>query len=170
MNRRRMEARASIDAARSELGRIERELERIMDLYLKDAMPIDLVKEKSRKLDARRGTLQSVLASAEEPPPVLHPSMAVIYRARVTGLYEALQQEGVRAAASDVIRSLVSEIVLTPAAGELLVDLRGDLAGILAIASSDKQKPSFLSDAGPELLSQVMLVAGTGFEPVTFRL
>lgn len=50
MNRRRMEARASIDAARAELGRIERELEKIMDLYLKDAMPVDLVKEKSRKL------------------------------------------------------------------------------------------------------------------------
>ena len=66
-----------------------------------------------------------------------------------------------REAASDVLRSLVSEIVLTPSAGELLVDLRGDLAGILAVASSDKQKPGFLSEAGPELLSQVMMVAGT---------
>ena len=78
--------------------------------------------------------------------------MAVIYRERVAGLYEALQQEGMRAEAADVIRSLVSEIILTPSAGELLVDLRGDLAGILAIASSDKQKPGVLSDAGPDLL------------------
>ena len=44
---------------------------------------------------------------------------------------------------------------------KLLVDLRGDLAGILAIASSDKQKPDGLSTVGPELLSQVMVVAGT---------
>ncbi|MDB5359866.1 MAG: hypothetical protein JWO51_1163 [Rhodospirillales bacterium] len=51
--------------------------------------------------------------------------------------------------------------MLTPAAGELLVDLRGDLAGILAIASSDKQKPDSLSTVGPELLSQESLVAGT---------
>ena len=27
----------------------------------------------------------------------------------------------------------------------------GDLAGILAIVSSDKQKPGFLSEAGPDL-------------------
>lgn len=83
---------------------------------------------------------------------MLHPSMAVIYRERVSGLDEALRQDGARTAASDLIRSLVSEIVLTPAAGELLIDLRGDLAGILAIASSDKQKPGFLSEAGPDLL------------------
>jgi site-specific DNA recombinase len=59
---------------------------------------------------------------------------------------------------------------LVPEVGALSIVLRGDLAGILAIASSDKQKPGFLSEAGPELLSQVKMVAGTGFEPVTFRL
>jgi hypothetical protein len=55
----------------------------------------------------------------------------------------------------------VSEIVLTPSAGELLVDLRGDLAGILAIASSDKQKSPRSFEAGSALASQVMMVAGT---------
>ena len=161
MNRRRMEARAGIDAARSELRRIEREFETLMQALLKGTLPEERIKARSDQLEQRKAQVESTLAAAEEPPPVLHPSMAVIYRERVTGLYEALQQEGARATASDVIRSLVSEIVLTPAAGELLVDLRGDLAGILAIASSDKQKPGVLSEAGPELLSQVMLVAGT---------
>ena len=170
MNRRRMEARAGIEAARSELRRIEREFETLMQALLKGTLPEERIKARSDQLEHRKAQVESALAAAEEPPPVLHPSMAVIYRERVTGLYEALQQSGARAAASDVIRSLVSEIVLTPLAGELLVDLRGDLAGILAIASSGKQKPGVLSEAGPELLSQVMMVAGTGFEPVTFRL
>jgi site-specific DNA recombinase len=161
MNRRRMEARAGIDAARSELRRIEREFETLMQALLKGTLPEERIKARSDQLEHRKVQVEGSLAVAEEPPPVLHPSMAIIYRERVSGLYEALQQEAARAAASDVIRSLVSEIILTPSAGELLVDLRGDLAGILAVASSDKQKPGFLSEAGPELLSQVMLVAGT---------
>jgi site-specific DNA recombinase len=161
MNRRRMEARAGIDAARSELRRIEREFETLMQALLKGTLPEERIKARSDQLEHRKVQVEGSLAVAEEPPPVLHPSMAIIYRERVSGLYEALQQEAARAAASDVIRSLVSDIILTPSAGELLVDLRGDLAGILAVASSDKQKPGFLSEAGPELLSQVMLVAGT---------
>lgn len=84
----------------------------------------------------------------------------MIFRERVTGLYEAPQQEGARAEAADVIRSLV---MLTPSAGELLVDLRGDLAGILAIASSGTQKGPRSFEAGCDLASQVMLVARTGF-------
>ena len=171
MNRRRMEARASLDVARGEAKRIDRELERLVQHIAEGHGEGRAIGKRIATLEGRQDELNRALAAAEEPPPVLHPSMAVIYRERVTGLYEALQQQGARAeAASDVIRSLVSEIVLTPSAGELLVDLRGDLAGILAIASSDKQKPGFLLEARPELLSQVMMVAGTGFEPVTFRL
>ena len=170
MNRRRMEARASMDAARSEVSRIERDLDRLVDRFLKDDNAADALHTKMKQLEARKRELETFLTEAEEPPPVLHPSMAVIYRERVTGLYEALQQEGARAGASDVIRSLVSEIVLTPSSGELLVDLRGDLAGILAIATSGTQKSPRSDEAGSVLASQVMLVAGTGFEPVTFRL
>ena len=127
MNRRRMEARAGIDAARSELRRIEREFETLMHALLKGTLPEERIKARSDQLEHRKVQVEASLAAAEEPPPVLHPSMAVIYRERVSGLYEALQQEGARVAASDVIRSLVSEIILTPSAGELLVDLRGDL-------------------------------------------
>ena len=57
-------------------------------------------------------------------------------------------------------------IVLTPDAesGELQIEVRGDLAGILTIAL-ERKKPAD-GAAG----SQVEMVAGTGFEPVTFRL
>ncbi len=161
MNRRRMEARASLDVARAEVKRIDRELERLVQHIAEGHGEGRAIGNRIAPLEGRQDELNRALAAASEPPPVLHPSMAVIYRKRVSGLYEALQQEGARAEAVDVIQSLVNEIILTPSPGELLVDLRGDLAGILAVASSDKQKPGFLSDAGPELLSQVMLVAGT---------
>ena len=63
-----------------------------------------------------------------------------VYRERVAALHEALRQDDTRAQAAEVIRSLVSEIVLKPEDGALQIDVRGDLAGILTIAAAGKQK------------------------------
>jgi site-specific DNA recombinase len=58
----------------------------------------------------------------------------------------------------------VKEIIVTPGDGELKIDVRGDLAGILAIALKTKTPAT---RAG---VSQFEMVAGIGFEPMTFRL
>ena len=86
---------------------------------------------------------------------------------QVGALHEALQDdtEATRLKAGEILRSLVKEIILTPEAGELKIDVRGDLAGILAI-SPRKQKPRPL---GPGFRNS-RVVAGIGFEPMTFRL
>jgi hypothetical protein len=104
----------------------------------------------------------------------LHPNMAEIYRSRLASLHEALGPEEtlIEAAQQEIIRSLVNEIVRTPEGGELKVDLRGDLAGILAIAVSGKKPApdgSGFSDKR-DGKTQFELVAGVGFEPTTFRL
>lgn len=93
MNRLRMEGRATIDTAMAEKKKIERELEKILDLYLKDALSVDMVKERSKRLEARKKELEAILAEAEEPPPLLHPNMAYHYRAQVEDLYAALQED-----------------------------------------------------------------------------
>ncbi|PWK61250.1 DNA invertase Pin-like site-specific DNA recombinase [Aminobacter sp. AP02] len=157
MNRLRMECRASIDAAEAELKRIERELEKIMDLYLNDAMPMDMVKERSSKLESRRTELTRFLKGTEEPPPLLHPNMASYYRVQVAELHDALQEdtEAKRMTAAEIFRSLVKEIILTPAADAFHIDVRGDLAGILAISLNTK-KPALSAGC-----SQVEMVAGT---------
>ncbi|MCU4161631.1 recombinase family protein [Acidiphilium sp. AL] len=170
MNERRIEASTNINAAQSEIPRIERDLERLVDRFLKDDGAADALHARMKQLEGRKRELQEFLASAETPPPVLHPSMAVIYRERVAALHEALQQDETRAQAAEVIRSLVSEIVLTPAGGLLEIDVGGDLAGILTIAAAGKQQKSpSLAGTGSDG-SQVMMVAGIGFEPMTFRL
>jgi site-specific DNA recombinase len=58
----------------------------------------------------------------------------------------------------------VKEIILPPDDGALAIDVRGDLAGILAIFT--KRNPPAARTRG----SQFKMGAGTGFEPVTFRL
>ena len=166
MNRLRMEGRAGIASAEAELAKVNRELEKILDLYLSDALSVDMVKERSKKLEARKTELELFLAEADEPPPLLHPSMALQYRKRVQQLYDALQDEdeGKRIEAADTLRSLVDQIVLTPVEGKVEIDVQGDLAGILTISSQSK------NPAAGATGSQVKMVAGAGFEPAAFRL
>ncbi|CAH1686478.1 Resolvase [Hyphomicrobiales bacterium] len=183
MNRLRMEGRAGIASAEAELAKVNRELEKILDLYLSDALSVDMVKERSKKLEARKTELEQFLAEADEPPPLLHPSMALQYRKRVQQLYDALQDEdeGKRIEAADTLRSLVDQIVLTPVDGKVEIDVQGDLAGILTISTQSKNPAAgatgsqvkMVAGAGSNLHllpEQVKMVAGTGFEPVTFRL
>jgi site-specific DNA recombinase len=192
MNERRVEARAAIDAAHAEIPRIERDLERLVDRFLKEDEAADALHARMKQLEARKRELQVFLADAEEPPPVLRPSMAIVYRQRVAALYDAPQHEASRAPAADIIRSLVSEIILTPKNGFLPVELRGDLAGILTVAAAGRPKSPTSGEAGSvlteqvmtvtanrnlrdvrrgsDLIEQVKMVAGVGFEPTTFRL
>jgi site-specific DNA recombinase len=83
--------------------------------------------------------------------------MAHHYRVQVDELYAVLQEdsEAKRMVAADVIRSLVHEIILTPENGALQIDVRGDLAGILAVSLKSKRP------AGGADRSQVEMVAGT---------
>ena len=166
MNRLRLDARANIDAAQAEIDRIDREEQRLMDLYLKDSISLDAVTERGGKLKARKAELKQFLSGADEPPPVLHPAMAGQYRLRVQQLYETLQDDSEerRVEAAEVLRTLVEDIILTPVDGKIEIDVRGDLAGILTL-SVKKQNPAALATG-----SQVKMVAGAGFEPAAFRL
>ncbi len=197
MNRLRMEGRASLVGAEVELRKIDRELDTLLNLILKGGAA-DRLNEKMLSLERRKKEVEQFLVEAEQPPPLLHPNMAIHYRVQVEELYEALQEdtEAKRMTASDIFRSLVKEIILTPGEDELFIDVRGDLAGILAMSlnakkpatrtgssqsemvagtSSDqnlrtqKSRPSEAADVR-DLASQFEMVAGAGFEPTTFGL
>ena len=138
MNRLRMEGRSALDAARVEIKRIDRELDTMLDLILKHGKgaAADRLHAKMLKLEARQKELQAALAEADEPPPLLHPEMAEHHSRQISELCAALREESEarRMDAADILRSLIREIVLTPEDGVLQIDLRGDLAGILAVS------------------------------------
>ena len=95
MNRLRMEGQASIDSARSEIKRIDRDLDKLMKLVLASGdhdTPIRLMRQ-MKELEGKKSEFERFLADAEEPPPHLHPEMADFYRMQVGELYEALQEE-----------------------------------------------------------------------------
>ncbi|WP_220154714.1 hypothetical protein [Paracoccus pantotrophus] len=155
MNRLRMEGRAEIASAEAEIAKIDRELETLLNLILKGGAA-DALNAKMVVIEKRKKELELFLAEADEPPPLLHPSMALQYRKRVQQLYDALQDEdeGKRIEAADTLRSLVDQIVLTPVDGKVEIDVQGDLAGILTISTQSK------NPAAGATGSQVKMVAG----------
>ena len=170
VNRLRIERDADIINRRKELDRIERELDKAIQAIL-DGVPGAKLKDKIGGLESRKSELLELVSESKEPVPLLHPNMAAIYRRRISALCQSLGDEDRKVESVEVLRTLVDQVALVPEDGELSIVLRGDLAAILTFAAN-KKRPDFLSEAGllGDLLSPVSLVAGTGFEPVTFRL
>lgn len=117
LNRARMEAGAALETARMESKRIDRELDRLMQLILDagDAESPRRVMKKMKQLEDRKAEIEGMVEQAAEPAPLLHPSMAAYYRTQIEELYEALQEDvgDRRLRASDIIRTLVKEVILT---------------------------------------------------------
>jgi site-specific DNA recombinase len=166
MNRLRTERNASLGAARGELARLAKQRENIIQA-IKDGVPATEVKDDLARVVMRREELQTLLAGTKEEPVLLHPIMAAEYHRRVANLAQVLNQEENRPEAADILRSLVERIELRPnKQGKLEIDLYGDLAGILSLAGK-KDRPFDQNDLS---FQQVKVVAGIGFEPMTFRL
>ena len=110
-----------------------------------DGTPAARVKERISVLEDQRAELKELIESTEEAPVLFHPNMAKRYHQEVRRLIASLNQEEHRAKAAGLLRSLIDRIVLTPteARDRLTVDLVGDLAGILSIATNRK-KPQII--------------------------
>jgi site-specific DNA recombinase len=121
-------------------------------------------------LGQRKVALEEILGASAEPsgPVMFHTRVAQIYRHKVENLLSAYTNEASRTEAQEVIRGLIERIVLTPVDGALQVEMTGELAAMLLISQPTRQKKSSGADASE--VRQVKMVAGTGFEPVTFRL
>ena len=155
MNRLRMERRASLSSAKREVERIGTRIKKLLNLMLDDEIAVDEGKAEIKSLDARRKELQTRLQNAEEPPPLLHPEMAELYRKKVTTLAQALEHPETRTEATEALRGLIDAIVMTPAENGLRVELKGNLAAMLSATVQSKRAPE------TEALSlQVVMVAG----------
>jgi hypothetical protein len=157
VNRRRAATNAAADARQNEIERVERRIRRIVELITEDDAPIRALKQELVVLEERQLALQQQSTAAEPRVPLIHPNLAEIYRRHVEQLHQALHDPGTRDEAFNLVRSLIEEIRLVPENGRLRVELRGELAGILAL-SADGKKPGSVSPTG--LAEQIKMVAG----------
>ncbi len=137
-----------------------------------------------REVERQREEVERRIAEAGTPEavPVLHPNLPEVYRRRVEGLEEALGQPEMLTGVAEVLRLLINAVEVFPGErrGEVEVSLRGDLAAFLHMAEAEAGRERRVAQNGktPDItsdirgLSRVMATwdAGTGFEPVTFRL
>jgi site-specific DNA recombinase len=164
-NRLRAAEGNEVERSKAELAAIERRLRKIVDA-IADGVPARTLKEELLTLEARQDELRAFLARPEPDRTLVHPGLAEIYRRKIAALHEALEDEATRDEAMELIRSLIEAIVLVPDQGSLKVEVRGELAAILAYGEGRK-KPGRMDRAFAE---QIKMVAGVGFEPTTFRL
>ena len=69
------------------------------------------------------------------------------------------------------IRTLIDEVRLIPENGQLRIEIRGALAGILALSAANGKTARVSTDGFVSvLLEQVKMVAGARFERAAFRL
>ena len=170
LNRLRADEGAQLDATVHERDQIDRKLGKLVEA-ITEGGPLRVLTAEMQKLEDRRDAVTALLDAASRPrPPLIHTAIAAVYRQKVSTLRDTLANPALRDTAVETVRSLVEEIILQPVGGKLEIELRGALAGILSLCADARRKtaPADFSDEAAAV--QVKMVAGTGFEPVTFRL
>ena len=125
---------------------------------------------------AQTQRVEPALSRASEEAPVrFHPKMADMYRARVTALIRSLGDRTEMVESWESLRGLIEKLVLLPDARDgYAIDLQGDLATLLHLATGSTDRKAHaskgLESQAIDNIEEVMLVAGVGFEPTTFRL
>ena len=161
LNRLRREGNAELEAQRTELAEIERRTRKLVELITEDDAPVKALKAELRTLEQRQGELEKALSVATAPAPLIHPNLAEVYRQKVAALHEALDDPRSRDEAFGTIRSLIDEIRLVPENGELRIEFKGELGGILSLCeASDARKPGHEGRA-VAAAEQIKMVAGT---------
>ena len=78
-----------------------------------------------KKVEERRLELDAQVKTADKPLPLLHPSMADLYRSKVEELAAALQREDSRLEASEMLRGLIDANLVTSGQAVGVRGLRG---------------------------------------------
>ena len=175
----RRDQNTQLTKAKSELKTLAVNKQHIIEA-IKAGMPASEFKDELDNIIERRKQLEKLVENASlTQTPLLHPSMASHYKKQVQHLRHTLNAGESIAQAREIMRSLIEKIVLTPTSSQekLTIDLYGDLAGILSVATGKTQTHNKIfdllnDDAGNdnEAGEQIKLVAGAGFEPTTFGL
>ncbi len=98
--------------------------------------------------------------------PAIRIDMAALYHLKVNRLAEALNAPETRQQATEIIRTLVENVIVgwSAEAKTHTIELVGELAALLALGTNTN---AAVWAAGS---SSLKLVAGAGFEPAAFRL
>lgn len=103
------------------------------------------LKHELETLETERATVLEEISELPEPNAVqLHPGIADICRKKVDALAASLNRDDTLSEASEILRSLVEKVILTPTARGFSIELYGELACMLALCSEPaKLRPNW---------------------------
>jgi len=165
-NRLHQDETAERVAVERDLADVKRKINQIIDA-IENGMFHPTMKDRMTDLEDRKSALQHRLDALKPSENLvrLHPRLAEVYRQKVADLATALNDEGTKMEAGEILRSLIDEIRLHPEDECHAIEIAGDLADIPSLCEAETKTPR-RRNAG---VSDSM-VAGVGFEPTTFRL
>ena len=153
-----------------DLAKVQRSIDRCLDFIINGDGAMDTVRQKLSDLEYSKANLLRSIEQDTPPTKVEpHPNMGQLYQRRVEQLNQLLKDESSQLEAITIIRSLIDRIEITPGEkrGDPQIQLIGGLAAILDLAVRGQEKTAIHKDDG---VGRVLMVAGAGFEPATFRL
>ncbi len=132
-----MEQRARLSTAKRDLERVKREMQQVIEAIKSGFAPSEL-KAEMDPLQQRKATLLAALEAGDERPPLVHPGMADVYRAKVEQLAAALEHEDdeQRERAREALRGFIDRIVIPP--GDELLQVVGNFGMMLEAAAGHK--------------------------------
>ncbi len=107
------EKNARLNSFRAELDRLEAGRKRLIEA-IKSGVPGADVKDEMIAIGERRKIVEAELANIDEEPVLLHPAMAYRSQEEIERLLHTINDDECRVEATEIIRSLVDRIVLTP--------------------------------------------------------
>ncbi len=151
----------------TELNKVNTAIKRCLTYITSGDGDPGLVRDELQQLEIRKVDLDRNLDTADDAANVeIHPNIAALYAKKISEIQSLLVRDDTRHQAMDIIRSLVDHIEVhqSDESGNPNVILHGALAQILAFSQQKNTAASNGSDG------RVLMVAGVGFEPTTFRL
>jgi site-specific DNA recombinase len=156
-----------------ELSKLNAKIGKLVDV-IADGVRTPAIIEALKEAEDRKTALVRDLAEPAPTPLRLHPSLAELYRRRVSDLHAAISDPALKTEANEILRTLIDGIVVSASANGQTIELVGDLAAMVEIAQAGGAPNKKAALVGAALSAterrSVKVVAGAGFEPTTFRL
>ncbi len=172
---RRVGAKSESRSARErELVSIDRKLDNLINA-IADGMRGQRLQAQMDELEAQRAIVASELSAPKPPALQLPLDLAEIYRERVSELQSVVSRPDHGAEALALLRELIErvEVKPTPDGEGFEIELEGAIAAMIRLGASNAKTRRPVGAGGLEsemFTSSVKVVAGRGFEPLTFRL
>jgi site-specific DNA recombinase len=172
INRVEKQRTTQLQAKAGDIEKITRQLDGLYDA-IADGLRTQGLKAKLESLEQRKIDLEDQLSHEPPPAPILHPNLAQLYRRKVEALQTSLNDANSRTESAEILRSLVESIKVRNVEGGFEIELVGEIVNMIGAAQTSPHNAKTAAREAAAIkhyASSVKVVAGIGFEPMTFRL